>query len=137
MRVAVRLIRFLLLQSHCTVWPSRRLRRTPVAPAERNVGDPGWSGNFLSPPGCHPGRPGVTAQITPPPPLNYTRVYSRLYPGMIWNIPWGIVWELPDYTPGYILGALRVYPTNPDYTPSDAGWGIVWEVGVYSGRYYI
>ena len=79
--------------------------------------------------------PGVTAQINPPP--NYTRVYSGLYPGINCNIPWGIVWELPDYTPGYILGAPRVYPTSPDYTPSDAGWGIVWEIGVYSGRYYI
>ena len=67
--------------------------------------------------------PGVTVQINPP--LNYTRVYSGLYPGIIWNIPWGIVWELPDYNPGYILGAPRVYPTSPDYTPSDAGWGIV------------
>ena len=40
-----------MLQSHCTVWPSRRLLRIPVAPVERNVGHPGWSGNFLSPPG--------------------------------------------------------------------------------------
>ena len=102
MRVAVRLIRFLLLQSHCTVWPSRRLRRTPVAPVERNVGDPGWSWNFLFPPGCHPGRPGVTAQITPPP--------TELYPGIFWTIPG---YNL-EYTLGYILGALRVYPTNPD-----------------------
>ena len=50
-------------------------------------------------------RTGVTAQIT--------RLYSGLYPGIIWNIPRGI----PDYTPGYILGAPRVYPTSPDYTP--------------------
>ena len=78
---------------------------------------------------------GVTAQIYPP--LNYTRVYSGLYSGIIWNIPWGIVWELPEYTPGYIQGAPRVYPTSPDYTPSNAGWGVVWEIGVYSGRYYI
>ena len=73
-------------------------------------------------PGSHPG---VTAQITPPPP-------TELYPGIIWNIPWGIVWELPDYTPGYILGAPRVDPTCSDYTPSDSGWGIVWEMGVYT-----
>ena len=84
------------------------------------------------------GNAGVAAQITPPPPpLKYTRVYSGLYPGIIWNIPWGIVCELPDYTPGYKLGAPRVYPTCSDYTPSDSGWGIVWEVGVYSERYYI
>ena len=62
--------------------------------------------------------PGVTAQISPP--LNYTRVYSGLYTH-----------------PGYILGAPRVYPTSPDYTPSDGGWGIVWEIGVCSGVYYI
>ena len=79
--------------------------------------------------------PGVTAQINPP--MNYTRVYSGQYPGIIWNILWGIVWELPDYTPGYILGAPRVYPTSPDYTPSDAGWGIAWDIEVYSGIYYI
>ena len=79
--------------------------------------------------------PGVTAQIDPP--LKYTRVYSGLYLGIIWNKSWGIVWELPDYTPEYILWAPRVYPTCPDYTPSDSKWGIVWEIGVYPGRYYI
>ena len=30
-----------MLQSHCTVGPSRRLRRTPVAPVERILGGPG------------------------------------------------------------------------------------------------
>ena len=69
---------------------------------------------------------GVAAQVNPP--LNYTRVYSGLYPGMIWNIPWGIVWELPDYTPGYILGAPRVYSTCSDYTPSNSGWGRLYSV---------
>ena len=81
--------------------------------------------------GRHTDVTGVTAQINPP--LNYTRVYSELYPGIIWNISWGIVWEHPDYTPGYILWAPRVYPTSPDYTPSDTGWGIVWEIGYTLG----
>ena len=60
---------------------------------------------------------GVTAQINPPD----------------WTIPGYSL----DYTPGYTLGAPRVYPTSRDYTPPDSGWGIVWAIRVYSGRYHI
>ena len=73
----------------------------------------------------------VTAQITPP-PLDWTIPGYSLYYNTL-----GIVWELPDYTPVYTLGAPRVYPTSPDYTPPDSGWGIVWAIGVYSGIYHI
>ena len=73
---------------------------------------------------------GVTAQITPPPP-------DWTIPGYNLDYTLGIVWELPDYTPRYNLGAPRVYPTSPDYTPPDSGWGIVWAIGVHSGRYHI
>ena len=68
----------------------------------------------------------------PPPPLDWTIPgYSLDYNTL------GIVWELPDYTPVYTLGAPRVYPTSPDYTPPDSRWGIVWAIGVYSGIYHI
>ena len=70
------------------------------------------------------GHAGVTAQINPP--VNYTRVYSRQCPGIIWNIPW----ELPDYAPGYTLGAPRVYPTSPEYP------GVyLWELPEYTLGY--
>ena len=80
---------------------------------------------------------GVTAQKNPPPP-------DWTIPGYSLNYALGIVWELPDYTPGYTLGAPRVYPTSPDYAPPDSGWGIVWAIvshiwylPEYSGRYHI
>ena len=71
---------------------------------------------------------GVTAQNNPP---------DWTIPGYNLDYTLGIVCELPDYTPGYTVGAPRVYPTSPDYTPPDSGWGIVWAIGVYSGRYRI
>ena len=49
-----------MLQSHCTVGPSRRLRRTPVAPVERILGGPGRPRILLTPPRCHPDRPGCS-----------------------------------------------------------------------------
>ena len=54
--------------------------------------------------------------------LKYTLGYSL-----------GILWELPEYTLGYSLGTPRVYPTSPDYAPSDSGWGIVWKIGYTVG----
>ena len=44
------------------------------------------------------------------------------------NYTLGIVCEPPDYTPGYTLGAPRVCPTSPDYTPPDSVRGIVWKM---------
>ena len=76
----------------------------------------------------HPCNTSVTAQINPP---NWT------IPGSNLDYTLGIVWELTDYTPGYNLGALRVYPTSPDYSPPDSGWGIVWAIEVYSGIYHM
>ena len=49
-----------MLQSHCTVGPSRRLRRTPVAPVERILGGPGRLRILLPPSRCHPGKPGCS-----------------------------------------------------------------------------
>ena len=40
--------------------PSRRRRRTPVAPVERILGGPGRLRILLPPPRCHPSRPGCS-----------------------------------------------------------------------------
>ena len=68
----------------------------------------------------------VTAQINP---LDWTVLgYSLAY-------TLGILWELPDYTPGYILRAPRVYLTRLYPTRYRVGYSLG-DV-VYSGIYHI
>ena len=50
----------LILQSHCMVGQSMRLRRTLVALVERILGGPGRLRILLPPPRCHSGRPGCS-----------------------------------------------------------------------------